>query len=526
MTLKELFDYYVSLGFTPEGAAGLLANIKAESNLNPKNLQNSFNKKMNITDEEYTERVDNGSYTNFVHDSAGYGLVQWTYWSRKQNLLNYAKARGVSIGDMEMQASFIYQELKGYTGVFSFLGKAESVVEACDKVMTEYEKPANQSEKARESRRMYARDIYQECYLAEQEEKAVTEKEIRWNVVNIAAAWYGCKEADGSHKAIINLYNSFKPLPRGAVVKYTDSWCATFVSAVAIKAGYTDIIPRECSCGKMIALFQKLNRWVENDAYVPEAGDIVFYDWNDSGVGDNTGWPDHVGIVVSVSDAGVIKVIEGNTKDQVGYREIKVNGKYIRGYGVPDYASKATADAPEDKESADSTPVTQPEGTGSQQTNSNKGGLSMKPAWVGIVTADSLNVRKWAGKEYAKLKSVQNLHKGEAVEVCDQVKAKDGDIWLYVRIEGKTFGFVHSKYIKKAESTGTASGELKVGQEVQFTGSTHYASAVAKTGKKCSPGKAKVTAVYASGKHPYHLVNVKGGGSTVYGWVNAADIKR
>ncbi len=69
-----------------------------------------------------------------------------------------------------------------------------------------------------------------------------------------------------------------------------------------------------------------------------------------------------------------------------------------------------------------------------------------------------------------------------------------------------------------------ASGEFKVGDIVEFTGNTHYTSASAKSGVRCKPGKAKVTAVYPKGTHPYHLIRESGGGSTVYGWVDAADI--
>ena len=111
---------------------------------------------------------------------------------------------------------------------------------------------------------------------------------------------------------------------------------------MAIKTGLTDIIPTECGCGQMIQLFQKLGAWVENDAYRPSTGDVIFYDWDDNGVGDDTGWPEHVGIVVSVS-GNTIKIIEGNKSDSVSYREIAVNGRYIRGYGVPKYSSKATS---------------------------------------------------------------------------------------------------------------------------------------------------------------------------------------
>jgi hypothetical protein len=155
-------------------------------------------------------------------------------------------------------------------------------------------------------------------------------------VVAQAQAWIGRKERDGSHKEIIDIYNAHKPLARGYKVKYTDAWCATFVSAVAIKLGFTDIIPTECGCEKMIALFKGKGVWVENDAHTPKAGDIIFYDWADSGAGDNKGYADHVGVVEKVSD-GIITVIEGNYNNSVARRTIEVNAKYIRGYGVPKY---------------------------------------------------------------------------------------------------------------------------------------------------------------------------------------------
>ena len=108
-------------------------------------------------------------------------------------------------------------------------------------------------------------------------------------VVTQAQAWLGRKESDGSHKEIIDVYNSHKPLARGYAVKYTDAWCSTFVSAVAVKLGYTDIIPTECGCEKHIQLFKNIGAWIEDENRVPNAGDIIFYDWEDNGVGDNRG---------------------------------------------------------------------------------------------------------------------------------------------------------------------------------------------------------------------------------------------
>lgn len=84
-----------------------MGNLYAESGLMPNNLQNAYNNKLGKTDAEYTAAVDNGSYGNFVKDSAGYGLAQWTYWSRKQALLNHAKQAGVSIADLNMQLGFM-----------------------------------------------------------------------------------------------------------------------------------------------------------------------------------------------------------------------------------------------------------------------------------------------------------------------------------------------------------------------------------------------------------------------------------
>lgn len=155
-------------------------------------------------------------------------------------------------------------------------------------------------------------------------------------VIRQAREWLGKNEKDGSHKAIIDIYNAHTPLARGYKVKYTDAWCATFVSAVAVTLGYTDIIPTECGCEPMINLFKSIGCWVENENRTPNGGDIIFYDWQDSGVGDNTGRSDHVGIVEKVT-GGKITVIEGNYKNAVTRRTISVNGRYIRGYGVPKY---------------------------------------------------------------------------------------------------------------------------------------------------------------------------------------------
>lgn len=162
------------------------------------------------------------------------------------------------------------------------------------------------------------------------------------DIVKQAENWIGCKESNGSYKKILDVYNGHKPLARGYKMGIGDAWCAAFVSAVAIKCGATKIIPTECSCNKMIALFKELGSWVENENRTPAPGDILFYDWQDNGKGDNKGTSDHVGIVQKVSGKNIY-VIEGNYSNAVKVRKIKVNGKNIRGYGVPKYDKEVVA---------------------------------------------------------------------------------------------------------------------------------------------------------------------------------------
>lgn len=251
----------------------------------------------------------------------------------------------------------------------------------------------------------------------------MTENELRAKVVAQARSWLGCKESNGSHRKIIDLYNSHKPLARGYPVKYTDAWCSTFASAVAIACGLTDIIPTECGCEKHIQLFKRFGSWEENDAYVPKPADYIFYDWDDNGVGECTGAADHIGIVETVN-GNSMTIIEGNMSNAVGRRNLKVNARYIRGYGIPNYARKATSTGP---------------------------------------------------------------------VVLPSVPATAADI--------------------------------SVGDVLQFTGSKHYTNANAINGSAANPGKAKVTAISANSKHPYHVIHTDGT-SNVYGWVDAADVSK
>ena len=143
---QKIWDRLISAGFTQAGAAGLMGNLQAESGLNPRNLQNSYEKKLGMSDKDYTAAVDSGAYTGFVHDGAGYGLAQWTHSSRKANLHKFAKVAGKSVGDLDMQADFLVWELSvSFKAVWDKLCSTASVREASDCVLLKFERPANQS---------------------------------------------------------------------------------------------------------------------------------------------------------------------------------------------------------------------------------------------------------------------------------------------------------------------------------------------------------------------------------------------
>lgn len=173
----------------------------------------------------------------------------------------------------------------------------------------------------------------------------MTEKELREKVVATARSYLGAKQGSDLHKKIVDTFNKIKP--GGWPMTYTAPWCATFASAIAILAfGVTKAkkyFPLSANCPKIIEKAKAMKIWVENDGFKPQIGDWILYDWQDSGKGDNTESPDHVGIVEKITKS-TITVIEGNysTRKCVGERSLAINGKYIRGFVTPNYSAMAT----------------------------------------------------------------------------------------------------------------------------------------------------------------------------------------
>lgn len=151
-----------------------------------------------------------------------------------------------------------------------------------------------------------------------------------------AARWLGTKEGSAEHRRILAVYNSILPLPRGYAMKQSDPWCAAFVSAAAVMAGAAHLVPLECSCARIIEQAKAMGIWEENDAHVPKPGEWVLYNWDAKGTGDDTGAPDHVGVVIGMED-GDILVVEGNYDNAVKLRRLPINGEKIRGFVCPEF---------------------------------------------------------------------------------------------------------------------------------------------------------------------------------------------
>lgn len=159
---------------------------------------------------------------------------------------------------------------------------------------------------------------------------------IREQIINTAIRYNGMPFQGGSHKTLIDEFNKHRP--DGWAMTYTANFCAACASAIAYLCGVGDAYPCSANVGTIVAKAQKMGIWVENDAYVPTAGDWIVYAWNDNGRGDNTTGASHVGIVVS-ADSKYINVFEFNIHNNhsTGYRKIATNGRFIRGFVVPNF---------------------------------------------------------------------------------------------------------------------------------------------------------------------------------------------
>lgn len=476
-----------------------MGNLYAESAMEPKNLQNSYEKVLGMTDDSYTAAVDSGSYTDFAKDSAGYGLAQWTYSTRKAALLAYAKAEGKSIGDLDVQLGFLMKELTESfsTSVLSVLKKATSVKEASDAVLTKFERPADMSDNVKTKRAGYCQTYY-EKYATAASSNSTLKEETTMSKCYASAVIAVAVDEIGYYEKKSNSQLDSKTANAGSAnyTKYAAffdqecpnwyngkkngyAWCDMFVDYCFHKAfGHENALSLLCQpeksagagCTYSAQYFRNKGQFYTSG---PKPGDQIFF-------GTSVSNCTHTGIVEKV-DSSKVYTIEGNTSDMVARRSYALGASNIVGYGRPKFDTE------------DSSAATQPSAGSSSSSSSTS---------TATKTVDEL-----------------------AKEVIDGKWGNGTDRKTRLTAAGYDYAAVQAKV--NALLTGKSSTtEIKVGDIVKMIGTTHYTSSyVGAKGVSCKGGEAKVTAINKNGTHPYHLVHT-GKGCTVYGWVNAGDVSK
>lgn len=347
---KYLFERLIAAGLTTEGACAILGNVQAESGFVPNNLEDSFNTRLGISDEQYTAAVDNGSYTNFTTDECGYGLAQWTYGKRKEKFLKYIKTLEKSIADLDGQINFLIKEFQeDFSTLWSQLKTSKDLYNLTWILLDKWENP---QVKNIDTRYQYAQNWFN-TLRNNPRSNTMTEKQAIEKVLDLARSEIGYREKRSKYQlddktanagsgnwtkyardldAVTNFYN-------GAKNGY--SWCDIFVDWLFYQCfGATTAMKILCQpynsagagCMYSAQYYKNAGRWTHD----PQPGDQIFFF-------DNAGQINHTGIVEEVN-AGTVITIEGNTSDSVQRRTYELYSGYIAGYGHPawQYATATT----------------------------------------------------------------------------------------------------------------------------------------------------------------------------------------
>ena len=352
---ETIFQRVREAGFTIEAACALLAQIQKESWFKSENLEDAKNQILGVSDAQYVRMVDNGTYPNFVNDAAGFGLAQWTERSRKQNLLNYCKSRGKSIGDLDTQIGFLLWEMKSYFGgIWKKCLTSHDLRDLTWVLLDTWENPAEKTNNMVE-RYGYAQSWFKKFSNqngSEKEANGLTKQEAVKKVLDLARSELGYREKASS----VNLDDKLANAGGANWTKYARdldrtnwynggkngyAWCDVFVDWLFFKC-FGDPLGRNMICqpagsagaGCLYSAqyYKNAGKWHTNS---PQAGDQIFFTYS-------AGEYSHTGIVEQVN-GDTVTTIEGNTSDSVGRRNYNIGSPNIAGYGTPKWELAANA---------------------------------------------------------------------------------------------------------------------------------------------------------------------------------------
>ena len=474
-----VWDYLIKQGFTQAGAAAMMGNMHAESGIIPNRVQILCLKRLaeygygHYTDASYTEAIDScrisraGFLNPIPGKQYGYGLCQWTSPGRKAGLYDRAKSKGVSIANLQNQLQFLIYQLKNnYSSVYKTLTSTNNIKQASDKVLKDFEIPANWSSHSA-TRNSYSQEYYnlyakttQESTTQKKVENQQTKKTtqlVDWSkykgkISNSGGDQKGgarggkAGDQTGNEWTIRDWYNR----PWDCVLRYPDKQVGQWIALLGIEAANNNLIGYDQN--------ERDSYWQHLKASNYRPSQITIACEADCSAG----------VIANVRAVGYLKNISklkninatytGNMRSgfkAAGFKILTAN-KYLNStdYLLPgdillnDVHHTATNLGIGSKSEGieESIPASS---SSSSKKESTDGRINEIPKWVGKVTASELNVRTWAGTEYPQIKSYPVLDKGNLIDVCDIIKANNGQDWYFVRIAGNIFGFVCAKYIKK-----------------------------------------------------------------------------
>lgn len=511
-TAEKIWNYLLGNISNEYGVAALMGNLDAESGLKTTNLQDSTENRLNYTDETYTAAVDSGKYTNFASDSAGYGLAQWTYSSRKKGLLDYVRSTGKSIGDLECQLVYLMKELTtSYKSVLNALKTATSVRAASDVVLKDFEKPKIQTDKVKEGRAAKGQKYYDLYSKGKVNGMSVRVGSARSNEnggINGGAAgdqtggevstqaWYlhskgwvvlRAKDSTLREKIAHNMEN----ICANDNIGYCQDHRATLTSE-AKAYGYdaskvTKKVEVDCSeAVRNCLLYAGIT--VASFSTATEASALMatgaFEKLTDSKYCNSSDYLLRGDILVTKTKGHTVAVLDNGAKVGTG--------------GANSSSNTNTS------------------------SSSSSGSLNKTEKWKGKTTTE-LKVRTWAGKENGVC-SFSPLASGEEISVCDETTAKDGSKWYYIKNKAGKYGFASAEFIVPVDSGASVS--YAVGDKVKVTG-TIYGTGTGSGGSlKKSNATMYVVDIVSSSTYKYYIGLASSKGGKRQGWAEPSILKK